>query len=354
MGQVRETTTIQIHPKALPKQVYVSQYDFGSRLVFDFVTVSGGAFYEELDEYTVKIQGKKPSGMGFTVAFDSEWDNSVVITKDMTDEAGIIPVEIVFTSNDGTELIGSANFELIVEASPHPAGTIDGSEEARDLLARLERAVEQTQEAADNATQAVADAQRALQDVQAQVTIDDVNPSLTTAFSGTKTDSLVKAVEDRVGAVEQQADALEAGVESLNTEMNGVTSRVSSLETEVGNSDISAIGDGTVTGAVSSLYDRLYGIHFRYVTRQITIAAGSYTNPTFVTLDLSPELGDTGTIIAADVYLGPNKLPYISNGAVRTQIYQVTGRSIILANTTSDAWTNYTLYAFVAISKPLS
>lgn len=245
MSQIRETTTIQIHPNAMNKRVYASQYDFGSRLVFDFVTVAGGSFYDELENYTVKIQGKKPSGMGFTVGFDPEWENSVIITKEMTDEVGAIPVEIVFTSEDGTELFGSANFEFVVEPSPHPAGTVDGEQEAKDLLARLERAVEEAQEAADNASQAVLDAQRALQDVQAEVTIDDVNPSLTTAFSGTKTVSLLSAANDRMAEVETRADSLESGVESLDTEMTGVKARVSTLETNVDGigTEISAIND---------------------------------------------------------------------------------------------------------------
>lgn len=104
---------------------------------------------------------------------------------------------------------------------------------------------------------------------------------------------------------------------------------------------------------VIRLNSKMVNISFHYYIKPISISAGSYTNPTLVTIDLSSDLS-SGTIIATDVYLGTNKLPYISNGAVRTHVYRVTGRSIIISNTTADAWTNYYAYIFVAVSKSSS
>lgn len=100
----------------------ISQYDAGVPLQFNVYDGATAASFPA--GTTAKIQGVRPSGVGFNI--DCTLTNNVVTVNsstDMTGEAGKFPVEIRFTAS-GVD-VGTVNFVFIIEKAPHPDGTID-------------------------------------------------------------------------------------------------------------------------------------------------------------------------------------------------------------------------------------
>lgn len=117
-----------------PAVVRVSQYDVGRPLVFK---VYDGTSPADLTGVTAVIEGTKRSGLGFSES-GTVTDNTVTLntTLAMTQEDGSIPAEIRFSKTG--EDVGTANFILAVEKSPHLEGTTDGTQETMaDLQTQL-------------------------------------------------------------------------------------------------------------------------------------------------------------------------------------------------------------------------
>lgn len=115
-----------------PAVVRVSQYDVGRPLLFK--VLDGTTATAMPSGTTATIEGTKPSGLGFSVTGTLSLDTVTVDTNiDMTQESGMIAAEIRFTH--GTTDIGTANFILAVEKTPHAEGTTDGTQET---MANLE------------------------------------------------------------------------------------------------------------------------------------------------------------------------------------------------------------------------
>lgn len=108
----------------------ISQYDAGVPLQFNVYDGATAASFPV--GTTVKIQGVRPSGVGFNIDCTLT-DNVVTVdtTTDMTGEAGKFPVEIRFESS-GVD-VGTVNFIFLIEKAPHPDGTIDA-----DITRQLE------------------------------------------------------------------------------------------------------------------------------------------------------------------------------------------------------------------------
>lgn len=118
-----------------PAVVRVSQYDVGRPLVFK---VYDGTSPAVLTGVTAVIEGTKKSGLGFSES-GTVADNTVMLntTLAMTQEDGMIPAEIRFSKTG--EDVGTANFILAVEPSPHLEGTTDGTTETMaDLQSQLD------------------------------------------------------------------------------------------------------------------------------------------------------------------------------------------------------------------------
>lgn len=132
-----QTVTVNLVPGlSTPAVVRVSQYDYGRPILFK---VMDGTMPASFVSGTVAtVVGTKPSGLGFSeVAVISGNTASLDSTLAMTQECGMIPAEIRFSIQNGPD-IGTANFILAVEPSPHPDGTTDGTAET---LADLETRV---------------------------------------------------------------------------------------------------------------------------------------------------------------------------------------------------------------------
>ena len=131
-------------------RVDVSQGDTGRTLAFKLY--DGLIPFTPPNGSTVTIVGRKPSGLGFSETCTVSGNTAAVnTTLAMTQESGKIPVELRIESD--TRSIGTANFVMHVEPSPHPAGTTDGTtEEARTVLAQCEAYAQEAQEAAEAAS----------------------------------------------------------------------------------------------------------------------------------------------------------------------------------------------------------
>ena len=141
MAQIK---TLDITPAKIQMPVIeVSQFDIGRDVI---IHMKDGADWYDLTGLTVKLQGTKPSGFGYSVTGTVDGHDVTFTTiYDMTSESGFILSEVSII--DGTDVIGSQNVMLHVEESPHPPEIVDGSPETilpemRELVNRAEAAAE--------------------------------------------------------------------------------------------------------------------------------------------------------------------------------------------------------------------
>ena len=125
---MNQATNVNIVPSYGQRgDLHFSQYDVGRTATINLYAVNEA--YTIPVGATVKIQATKPSGLGFDVACTFSGSVvTVVSTETMTEEAGRFPCELRITKD--SDVIGTANFMFVVEASPHPDGTVDGDSEA--------------------------------------------------------------------------------------------------------------------------------------------------------------------------------------------------------------------------------
>lgn len=123
---------IDLTPNAsYTETVSVSQDDVGREIVIDLY--KDGTAYTPTTGTTITMQGTKPSGLGYTITGTASGSTVTFLTTlEMTQEAGRFASEIVLTN--GMTVIGTANFALYVEKSPHPSNTIDGTGETMQSL----------------------------------------------------------------------------------------------------------------------------------------------------------------------------------------------------------------------------
>lgn len=152
------TFTLNMIPNTgTPVVVNLSQGDIGRELTFKLVEGSDPNITIATDASAITIEGTKPSGLGFSETCTATSGNTITVstTEAMTQESGMIPAEVRFVA--GTKDLGTANIIFAVEASPHPAGTTDGTtEEARTVLEQAQAAAEAAAESAEDAAEAAA------------------------------------------------------------------------------------------------------------------------------------------------------------------------------------------------------
>lgn len=129
---------IDIVPDESITRIHLSQGDIGRTLIF--YLFENALSWSVPASSTIKCQGTKPSGFGFSVSCTYSGNTVTCVTTDeMTDEYGQIEAELVITSSDESQVFGTSNFILDIEKNPHPDGTVDGGVETADTLtARVE------------------------------------------------------------------------------------------------------------------------------------------------------------------------------------------------------------------------
>lgn len=140
-----QTKNVNMTPNDTLPRLRLSQYDVGRELAFKLC--DGALSYTVPTGATVKLMGTKPSGFGFTESCTVSGNTaSISTTAGMTDEWGAVVCELV-VEKSGVRL-GSTNLLLVVEKSPHPEGTTDGSQET--VIPTLTLLVERVETAASS------------------------------------------------------------------------------------------------------------------------------------------------------------------------------------------------------------
>lgn len=167
MAQVKN---INMTPDNIPPYMKLSQYDEGRELAFNMRDGSGE--YSVPTGATVKLQGTKPSGFGFTITCTVIGSTATAVTTaEMTDEWGTVTAELV-VEKSGLK-IGSSNIKIDVERSPHPEGTTDGSAEA--IISVLTILVERAEAAAESVHTLTVSSQTLDSSEQAYANYDEEN-----------------------------------------------------------------------------------------------------------------------------------------------------------------------------------
>lgn len=133
-------------PDTILPYLKLSQYDVGREI--SFVMKDGSEEYTVPSGATVKLEGTKPSGFGFTITCTVNGSTATAVTTEgMTDEWGTVVAELVV--RQGGNRIGSSNVRFDIERSPHPEGTTDGS--AEQIIPALTLLLRQIEEDLDDA-----------------------------------------------------------------------------------------------------------------------------------------------------------------------------------------------------------
>lgn len=167
---MNQTIGVNITPQSFQPTLHYSQGDVGRVFVVNVTD------YDIPTGATVTCVATKPSGMGFTVS-GTVSGNSVTFTStaEMTDEWGRFPAEIRIAS--GSTLLGTANFLMIGEKDPHPASTIDGTQE--ELIPQLTLLVNRVEAAAESVHDLTVSATTLTAGSDATATYDSTNNSIT-------------------------------------------------------------------------------------------------------------------------------------------------------------------------------
>ena len=158
-----QIVTVNLVPGlSAPAVVRVSQYDYGRPILFKVLDGTMPASF--VDGTVATVVGTKPSGLGFSeVAAISGNTASLNSTLAMTQEAGMIQAEVRFSIQYGPD-IGTANFVLAVEKTPHAEGTTDGTQET---MANLETRLQGQIDELDSRIDAIEGDQSIIDDIDA-------------------------------------------------------------------------------------------------------------------------------------------------------------------------------------------
>lgn len=200
-----EKTLLNLIPGACSPEVHLSQYDKGRAIPFKLA--EGKSAYSVPDGSEIVVEATKPSGLGFVVPVTFDGDTATMtITETMSNEYGRFPAELSITKNGNK--IGTANFVMNIERSPHPEGTIDG--DAESLLPELTLLVERIEAAADSVdedTQIVTDA-------KAEVLQAKADTLQAKADTLSARDDALQAKADTITAKESAEASAQAAAES--------------------------------------------------------------------------------------------------------------------------------------------
>ena len=191
---------------ANPVRVNISQDDTGRTLAF--------SLYDGLSPFTpptgstVTIVGRKPSKLGFSETCTVSGNVATVATTlAMTQEAGKFPAELRIEA--GGQSIGTANFTMYVEPSPHPDGTTDGTHATVDnLQTQIGNLANLTTTAKTNLVSAI---NEAAQSGGTEVVIDNTLTKTGQAADAKKTGDEISQIKADLDDLDDRVTALEEG-----------------------------------------------------------------------------------------------------------------------------------------------
>ena len=230
---------------ANPVRVNISQGDTGRTLAF--------SLYDGLSPFTpptgstVTIVGRKPSKLGFSETCTVSGNVATVATTlAMTQEAGKFPAELRIEA--GGQSIGTANFTMYVEPSPHPDGTTDGTHATVDnLQTQIGNLANLTTTAKTNLVSAI---NEAAQSGGTEVVIDNTLTQTGQAADAKKTGDEISAIKADLEDLDDRVEALESG--SGMTE--GVKTALMNLVNHIAWDDDDPTGQTYITALYNALY----------------------------------------------------------------------------------------------------
>lgn len=172
---IYQSYKLNLIPDQVPLSVWCSQYDADSR-IFQFEIYKGSELYTIPGGSTVTVRGTKQDNTGFE--YSCTYDGSVanVIVKDqMTIFAGKVPCEVRIAN--GSDILGTANFNLMVERTPLDTD-VTISETDLPLLEEAEQNAIRAEAAASQAATVLASAVKSVNDV-----LPDANGNVTVQTS---------------------------------------------------------------------------------------------------------------------------------------------------------------------------
>lgn len=152
---ITQSINLNLVPGGVLPRINVSQYDKGTRTL-EFTLYNGSVLFSIPDDVTITIQGTKADSTGFQ--YECTFEDSVVtsdLSEQMTVFAGEVVCELVLTQ--GTNILGTANFILNVEAAALSDDTVISDTDLPLLQEAIEAAAEaaaSAEEAANNASAA--------------------------------------------------------------------------------------------------------------------------------------------------------------------------------------------------------
>ena len=170
---ITQRTKLDMRPGGVMPVVHVSQYDNdAAALIFDLY--DGGELFTVPTGSSVLLNGLKPDNYGFSYQAASISGNTVVcnLTTQMTAVAGAVVCELRVRNGAGTQIIGSCNFILQVEAAALTDDTIISDtmipliEQAVEIASNLDRYITQTQSNAEVSAAAATTATNAANSAQ--------------------------------------------------------------------------------------------------------------------------------------------------------------------------------------------
>ena len=223
-----EKTLLNLIPGACSPEVHLSQYDKGRAIPFKLA--EGKSAYSVPDGSEIVVEATKPSGLGFVVPVTFDGDTATMtITETMSNEYGRFPAELSITKNGNK--IGTANFVMNIERSPHPEGTTDGDAETiipelTLLVERIEAAAEDVDEKSELFLNLSAEAETLEAGSPATASYSDgvLTLGIPRGYDGddTKADAIVKSASGEVASCSDGGNGLL--VKSLNVKITPIQS----------------------------------------------------------------------------------------------------------------------------------
>lgn len=213
---IYQNYNLNLIPGQVPISVWCSQYDKDSR-AFRFTIYKGGELFFIPSGSTVTVRGTKQDNTGFE--YSCTFDGTVVevIVKDqMTIFAGKVPCEIRIAN--GSDILGTANFNLMVERTPLDTD-VTISETDLPLLEEAEQNAIRAEYAASQATTVLASAVKSVNNV-----LPDSNGNVTIqAGAGLPSGGTSGQVLTKLSSADDDADweSLPTKMDLVSTPTNG-------------------------------------------------------------------------------------------------------------------------------------
>ena len=215
---IYQNYNLNLIPDQVPLSVWCSQYDKDSR-TFQFTIYKGSEPYSIPSGSTVSVRGTKQDNTGFE--YSCTFDGTVVevVVKDqMTIFAGKVPCEIRIAN--GSDIIGTANFNLMVERTPLDTD-VTISETDLPLLEEAEQNAIRAEAAANQAVTVLSTAVKSVNNV-----LPDANGNVTIqAGAGLPSGGTTGQVLTKLSSADDDADWED--IPSDSTKMDLVSSPTS-------------------------------------------------------------------------------------------------------------------------------